>query len=63
MQNANKVKSAILVLVNQDQPKVRDVLVVGLMLYSFSGFRYGPLYYRTLENKKTDMLKSDGGKL
>ena len=37
--------------------------VVGLMVSSFPGVRYGPLYYRTLENEKTDMLKTSGGNL
>ena len=33
------------------------------MVSSFLGVCYGPLYYRTLENEKTDMLRSNGGNL
>lgn len=60
----DKVKSAIQALLNQNQPKIWDVLfVVGLMVSNFSGVRYRPLYYRTLKKEKTDMLKSNGGNL
>ena len=37
---------------------IREVAsVVGMMVSSFPGVRYGPLYYRSLENEKTDALK------
>ena len=61
---ADKVKSAINALLEPAKPKIRQVAsVVGLMVSSFPGVRYGPLYYRTLENAKTDMLKISGGNL
>ena len=61
---ADKVKSAINALLEPAKPKIREVAsVVGLMISSFLGVRYRPLYYRTLENEKTDMLKISGGNL
>lgn len=36
---------------------IREVAsVVGLMVSSFSWVRYGPLFYRSLENEKNDAL-------
>ena len=61
---ADKVKSAINALLEPAKPKTREVAsLVGLMVSSFLGVRYGPLHYRTLENEKTDMLKTSGGNL
>ena len=34
--------------------------VVGLMVSSFAGVKYGPLFYRSLENTKTDALQANG---
>ena len=43
---------------------IREVAsVVGMMVSSFPGVRYGPLYYRSLENEKTDALKIALGNL
>ena len=61
---AEKVKSAKNALLEPTKPKTGEVAsMVGLMASSFPGVRYGPLYYRTLENEKTGMLKTSGGNL
>ena len=61
---ADKVKSAIQSLLKQNKPVIREVAsVVGLMVSSFPGVRYGPLFYRALENEKTDALKANGWEL
>ena len=61
---ADKVKSAINALLEPAKPKTREVAsVVGFMVSSFPWVRYGPLYYRTLEIEKTDMLKTSGENL
>ena len=58
------MKSAINALLEPAKSKTREVAsVVGLIVSSFPGVRYGPLYYRTPENEKTDMLKTSGGNL
>ena len=50
---ADKVKLAIQSLLKQNSPVIREVAsVVGLMVSSFPGVRYGPLFYRALENEK-----------
>jgi len=43
----------------KEKPLVREVASdVGLMVSSFPGVKYAPLYYRPLENDKTDVLES-----
>jgi len=59
-EKSDKVKLAIQSLLNKSSPVIREVAsVVGLMVSSFPGVRYGPLFYRTLENEKTDALKAN----
>lgn len=61
---ADKAKSAILQLLRTEQPLIREVAsVVGQMVSCFPGVKYGPLYYRALENDKTDALKTNGWNL
>ena len=58
---AEKVKTAICQLLKKEKPLVREVAsVVGLMVSCFPGVKYAPLYYRALENDKTDVLKQNG---
>ena len=58
---AEKVKTAICQLLKKERPLVREVAsVVGVMISCFPGVKYAPLYYRSLENDKTDVLKQNG---
>ena len=55
---AEIVKTAICQLLRKERPQIREVAsVVGLMVCCFPGVKYAPLYYRALENDKTDALK------
>lgn len=45
----------------QGQVQIREVAsVVGLMVSAFSGVQYAPLFYRSLENDKTNALRCNG---
>ena len=45
----------------QGPAQIREVAsVVGLMVSSFAGVYYRPLFYRSLENIKTDALQANG---
>ena len=58
---AEKVKTGICQLLRKERPQIRDVAsVVGLLVSCFSEVKYAPLYYRALENDKTDALKQTG---
>ena len=58
---AEKVKTAIGQLLRKARPQIREVAsVVGLMVSCFPGVKYAPLFYRALENDKTDALKQTG---
>ena len=58
---AEKVKTAIGQLLRKERPQIRKVAsVVGLMVSCFPGVKYAPLFYRALENDKTDVLKQTG---
>ena len=53
-----KLLQACQSLLGKRSPTIREVAsVVGLMVSSFPGVRHGPLFYRSLENEKTDALK------
>jgi hypothetical protein len=53
-----KLAQACQSLLGKKSLTIREVAsVVGLMVSSFPGVRYGPLFYRSLENEKTDALK------
>ena len=55
------VKTAIGQLLRKERPQIREVAsVVGLMVSCFPGVKYAPLFYRALENDKTDALKKTG---
>ena len=59
LDKADKAKSAILQLLRKEQPLIREVAsVVGQMVSCFPGVKYAPLYYRALENDKTDALRT-----
>ena len=59
--NAVKVKTAIAQLLRKERPPIREVAsVVGLMVSCFPGVKHAPLFYRALENDKTDALKQTG---
>ena len=64
LDKADKAKSAILQLLRKERPFIGEVAsVVGQMVSCFPGFKYAPLYYRALENDKTDALKMNGWNL
>ena len=56
---ADMIKSKCHALVHMQGPvQIREVAsVVGLMVSAFSGVQYAPLFYRSLENDKTNALK------
>ena len=57
----SKVTMACQSILNGTAITIRTVAsVVGLMVSSFPGVYYGPLYYRSLENEKSKALKSNG---
>lgn len=64
-EKANKLKVACRTLLSHQGPvPIREVAsVVGLMVASFPGVYYGPLFYRSLENDKTIALKSNSWNL
>ena len=58
---ALKVKPTIGQLLRKERPQIREVApVVGLMVSCFPGVKHAPLFYRALENDKTDALKQTG---
>ena len=58
---AEKVKTAMCQLLRKERPQIREIAsVVGLVVSCFPGVKYPSLYYRALENDKTDVLKQDG---
>ena len=64
LDEADKTKSAILQLLRKEQPPIREVAsIVEQMVSCFPGVKYAPLYYRALENDKTDALKKNGWNL
>ena len=60
--NAMKVKSKAVELLHNQSPTIRTVSeMIGLMVASFPGVMYGPLYYRQLEIEKVIALKQNQG--
>ena len=59
------IKSKCHTLAHMQGPvQIREVTsVVGLMVSAFSGVQYAPLFYRSLENDKTNALKCNGSDL
>ena len=59
---ADVIKSKCHTLVHMQGPvQIREVTsVVGLVVSAFSGVQYAPLFYRSLENDKTNALKCNG---
>ena len=61
---ADKVRQACYALLKKGPVPIRTVAsVVGLMVSSFPGVSYGPLYHRQHENEKTAALKLNGHNL
>ena len=59
---AMKVKSKAVELLHNQSPTIRTVSeTIGLMVASFPGVMYGPLYYRQLEIEKVAALKQNQG--
>ena len=59
---AMKVKSKAVELLHNQSPTIRTVSeMIGLMVASFPGAMYGPLYYRQLEIEKVIALKQNQG--
>ena len=59
---AMKVKSKAVELLHNQYPTIRTVSeMIGLMVASFPGVMYGPLYYRQLEIEKVAALKQNQG--
>ena len=56
------LQNEIKCLVKKQQVQILQVSrVLGLMVASFPGVEYGPLFYRSLENRKIDALKISKG--
>ena len=61
-ERVNKLKTACITLLKKDNPTIHEVAhVVGLMVASFPGNTYGPLFYRTLDTLKTEALRTSKG--
>ena len=61
-ERATKLKTACLKLMGKANLTIHEVAhVVGLMVASFPGNTYGPLFYRTLDNTKIEALKTSKG--
>ena len=59
---AMKVKSKAVELLHNQSPTIRTASeMIGLMVASFPGVMYGPLYYRQLEIEKVIALKQNQG--
>ena len=59
---AMKVKLKAVELLHNQSPTIRTVFeMIGLMVASFLGVMYGPLYYRQLEIEKIAALKQNQG--
>ena len=57
-----KVVKACEKLLNDSHPTILNLAeVIGLMVSSFPGVEYGPLYYRSLDMAKTDGLRQNKG--
>ena len=57
-----RVKSKAVELLHNQCPTIRTVSeMIGLMVASFPGVMYGPLYYRQLEIEKVAALKQNQG--
>lgn len=61
-EKANKILIKSQKILEKASPSIRDVSeLIGLMVASFPGVMYGPLYYRQLEIEKTIALKQNKG--
>ena len=57
---AMKVKSKAVELLHNQFPTIRTVSeIIGVMVASFCGVTYGPVYYRQLEIEKVALLKQN----
>ena len=57
-----KVVKACEKLLNDSHPTILNLAeVIGLMVSSFPGEEYGPLYYRSLDMEKTEGLRQNKG--
>ena len=57
-----KLKLACKKLLEKGQSSIQNLAeVIGLIVSSFPGVEYGPLYYRSLEQDKTQALRENKG--
>lgn len=61
-EKAKKLKLAVTHLLSLDMPLIREVAqVIGLIISTFPGVMYGPLYFRITEGEKAQALKQNNG--
>ena len=61
-ERVKKLKTAYIKLMGKENPTIQDVAhVVGLMVASFPGNTFGPLFYRALDTLKTEALRTNKG--
>lgn len=57
-----KIKDACNSLLRHESPTIREVArVIGSVVSTFPAVKFGPLYYRALENDKSSALKYSSG--
>jgi hypothetical protein len=62
-ERVKKLKTACIKLMGKENPTIQDVAHVGLMVASFPGNTFGPLFYRALDTLKTEALRTNKGSL
>ena len=57
-EKAEKLKRAVTRLLSCNRPLIREVAqLIGLIISTFPGVMYGPLYFHITEEEKTQTLK------
>jgi len=61
-EKAKKLKGAVTRILSCNRPLIREVAqVIGLIISTFPGAMYGPLYFRTTEGEKAQAIKLNQG--
>ncbi len=61
-EKAKKLKVVVTRLLSSNRPLIRDVArVIGLIISTFPGVMFGPLYFHTTEAEKAQALKLNQG--
>ena len=61
-EKAKKLKGAVTRLLSCNRPLIREVAqIIGLIISTFPGAMYGPLYFRITEREKAEAIKLNQG--